>query len=582
MAHGRTDIYDHHHGNEPLLRSGMPVRTGIFLCVNLLLLAAGASFWQYITTGRWLDLSYQGFLEGMRVPIGQGFTDPLNCLSHPWMIPIFGLVLSVLVFTPIVVAVLYRLFFAGFFILIVAVIGHEPILALVLALGCVLAARTNLRSDMPFLAVMLGLVPVAAYLFALGFLDIESAAALPLQRWVLYGPFLLAVMASIVSVALVLLVARLTAYRPGIIWPMLVLPLAVSATLFYTMIGPGEIAYSLIVRPLAPGDALFEESTLTQWSSKHRAQGLNPQTLRVRLKDDTARRREELIGKCEEFHRRYPRSRRSAAVRWIEAQAQSLRLDIMALSAGLVQYSAGFVRPESAPAWRRLMDLCPASPQAALAKWRLGELALRSGRVSEADELLGEAVAQIEAHLANDGGRAPFTVVSVFQTDEKPLRSYYTDALLEIRRLTWLMEQNDVLTDDRSAKALAALLEVDTHGLDRSERYRRFSDLAGRYEDTRMGRNIILAAVLAIDDVAQRAERLHYLANQPDDIDAAIEANYELGQLLLQSEVLTLLEGIRTARDYFEEVLNAPASPWTQSARKHLQWLKVSTRPARE
>ena len=64
------------------------------------------------------------------------------------------------------------------------------------------------------------------------------------------------------------------------------------------------------------------------------------------------------------------------------------------------------------------------------------------------------------------------------------------------------------------------------------------------------------------------------------DIDrfvAAIEANYELGRLVMNNAdapALTLIEGLKSPRAYFELVVAAPPNPWQNTAGRYLSLIR--------
>ena len=125
----------------------------MFLVVNLAAFAVVSAFWQYLSTGRWVDFSPSAYRHDLATGAGQMLLEPLSVFRYPWMMLASGLLLATLLVVPVMVSVLYRLPLAGLFVLVLAGVGHAPVLALTVALGCVLATRTTLRSDMPFLAV---------------------------------------------------------------------------------------------------------------------------------------------------------------------------------------------------------------------------------------------------------------------------------------------------------------------------------------------------------------------------------------------------------------------------------------------
>jgi hypothetical protein len=580
MAPPTDESYDHHRGALPLLREVGRLRWGFFAAVNLAIFAAANAFWQYLTTGRWLDFSLHAYRRDLATPLGEVLLRPLSAFSHPWMVLVVGVLLAVILVVPVLMSVMYRLLLAAVFLALVAFVGHAPVLAVVLGVGCLLAGRTRLRSDLPFLAVLLGLLPAGAYLYFFVFFGADSAAVQPLQRLVLAAPFVLAVVVAVLASAAVLGLARFTGFRPDVAWPVLLLLLAAAAVAFYARVGGDELEYSLVTENLAAGDAVFEPLSLETWSRQNRTEGLNAQTLRIRIQDDLQRRRQELIDRCLSFVGRYPGSERAAAVLWVAAQAASLQLDGPALDIGLIKCSASHPLGASAGLWERLADSYGRSPQAGVAHWQLGELAMRRGDVRAAYQHLVRAQEALSSRpVGAKAAAAGPSVTEVFAAmPSEPADRYYTEAAFAVRRLLWLMDFNDVLNDPPSAEAMAAYLDCDPHD---SRYLDRLSELAGTYEHTRLGDNLKLAVALACPNVYERAEMLILLAERPNS-DAAIEANYELGRLAMrtaEAPALVLVENLRKAEDYFRAIQAAGPSPWKALAEEYLASRASASQP---
>jgi len=572
--------YDHHRGALPLLRPAGFLRTWTFLLMSLAAFTGANAFWQYLTTGRWVNLSAEAYRHDLVTPLGELFVQPLNILHHPWMILVTGLLLAAVVFVPVVVAVLYRLGYAAVFVAVVAAVGHAPVLALALAIGCVLAGRTRLRSDMPFLAALLGLLPAGLYFYFFGLAGADTAAMLPLQRWVLYGPMLVAMVAAVLAAAMVLALAGWTGYRPGVVWPVLVILLVAPVAIFLRKVGQDELQYALLVGRLAPGEAIFEEKPLRAWTRGASAEGLNRQTQWIRLREDLQGLRRDLAGRCEDFLARHPASGRAPSVLWVRAQCESLQPDERAFEGDLIRFSASYPLPASQAFWSRLLKDYPASPQAALAAWRMGELAIRRREIAEGDRLLGEAVERLRAILQTFQEAEGESPEKTFRPDPPvPSEGHYEEALSAAERLIWLIQQNDAVNDAGSAEALAAYVNVNPRGQDC---YQALSVLAGAYEQTALGDNLKLAVAQATPDPYVRASMLIPLAERRPPTDAAIEANYELGRLALrtaEAPALALLENLRTPEAYFKVIVAAPPNPWQRLARRQLEWLKPTTKP---
>jgi len=576
MATGNGGKFDHHRGIAPLLRPTGPWRTGLFLVINLAGFAVVNAFWQYLARGQWLDFSAEAYLRDLSTPLGEMFVYPLSLLHHPWMVVVASLLLALVIFVPIIVAVLYRLVFALAFVIVVGAIGHAPVLGVTLLISCILAARTPLRSDMPFLALLLGLLPVAAYLYLFGLAGAGSAAVQPLQRWVLVAPSVLAMVLAVISGIVVLSLARATRYRPGAVWPVLVVLLACPLAIFYQKIGTDELDFALIAGHLADGDAIFQPQPLEPWRAQHNAQGLTGETLLSRVRDDLHARQRQLTRRCDEFLATHPRSDRAAAVLWIRGQCRMLQVSRDDLDSGKIRYVAWGPLSAATTSWQELTQDHAGAPQAALAQWWLASLALRDGDVAEADERLAKAAKRLRRLLSEDivelSDEAKST--TVFRPPPvMPSRAYYGEVLFEAERLLWMIERNNVLDDARCAEAMAAYLAVDPQGLSASHYYDRLAQLAGKYEDTALGENLKLAVAMATTDPYERAEQLVLLADQRGDIDAAIEANFHLGALAIRKHCLGLPQNVQRPEDYLERVTKAPPNPYQAAAGQQLNWL---------
>ena len=575
MATGNGGKFDHHRGIAPLLRPTGPWRTGLFLVINLAGFAVVNAFWQYLARGQWLDFSAEAYLRDLSTPLGEMFVYPLSLLHHPWMVVVASLLLALVIFVPIIVAVLYRLVFALAFVIVVGAIGHAPVLGVTLLISCILAARTPLRSDMPFLALLLGLLPVAVYLYLFGLAGAGSAAVQPLQRWVLVAPSVLAMVLAVISGIVVLSLARATRYRPGAVWPVLVVLLACPLAIFYQKIGTDELDFALIAGDLADGDAIFQPRPLEPWRARH-APGLTGQMLLSRVRDDLHARQRRLTKRCDEFLAAHPRSDRAAAVLWIRGQCQTLQVSRDDLDNGQIRYVAWAPLPAARTSWQALTQDHAGAPQAALAQWWLASLALRSGDIAEADERLAKAVKRLQRLLSEDIVELSDDAKSttVFRSPPvMPSRAYYGEILFEAERLLWMIERNDLLEDARCGEAMAAYLAVDPQTMSAPQYYDRLAQLAGKYEDTALGENLKLAVAMATTDPYERAEQLVLLADQRGDIDAAIEANFHLGALAIRGHRLGLPETVQNPEDYLERVTKAPPNPYQAAAGQQLRRL---------
>jgi len=543
--------------------------------VNFAAFVLVAAGWSLLATEDPMDLRLAVFLR----PLHEVLFHPLSIFTHPWLIVVIGLLLGVVAGTPVIVVTLQRVLPAGLLlgalhVLAVAAVAQAPVLAVVVALGCALAALGRFWYDMHFSAVLLGLLPVGGYMLFSVVVAADSASVLPIQRWVLPAPFGIALAAALLAAAAALLLARVRRARLLAPLPAMAAAAAAALVLFDVHIGADELAYARIADGLSGDDKLFQDLSLAEWKRRHGAEGLNPQTLANRVEELLTLRRIELSERCARFRRDCPRSDRMPEVLWIQGQCASLQLKRRALPDGLVSYDASYPSPASADVWSQLLHHHPGTPQAALAAWHLAVLDLREQRVAQARDALGEAASRLQAFLQAQpaAALAGSTGELFLPPPTLPAREYCADALFKVRWLIWIIDQNALLDDPRAAEAFAEYLRLNPNAFARGdEHFERLCELAGRYEDTRFGDNLRLAVARAESDPYEEARALVQLARETTD--AAIEAHFQLGRLTMQLPVLGLLEGVREPQQYFEIVVAAPPNPWQDLARQRLKLL---------
>ncbi len=597
----------------PLLRPMSRRRTALFLTVNFLAYAVANALVYYISSGRWYDTSFADYRQAVFQPLGQMLVTPLSIFAYPWMIPVTGLLVAVVVVVPILVTCLYHSRVCVFFLLCVAVLAHAPVLAIVLAGGCVAMAATTLRRRNPSLAMLLGLLPVFVYLyFSTGELPMVTK---PMQNLMLHVPFLLAGVGAIVAGGVVLIIAHYTRYRPGVTWPVLVVLLATPTWVFFGKVGGDELAYAVLAGRLTPSEQLFADQEIEKffpdeefedWGEGDRQ--WREQTL-ANVNADLAAQKSRLLAACDRFLRRYPGSPRRSAVLWIRGLAADTRVSTVAFEAepgpvsnpnpdaeaepALVHYYHTHSLPISKRTWERLREEHPGDPRAAEAYLRLAQLAIREERFDEAADLLAAGAEVVieprtdrqsdadEVSPPADESDSPWS--GLFVPDPgRPSVAYLKNVSLEISKLRWLMEKNDVPADALSARALAAFLAVDRQGLSPSGYEEELLRLAKTYTHSNLADNVALAIAMNADSVtptkattqARRLARVRALKDMENEAaaDASIEANYQLGLLALEARSFPdLSRYIERPEVYFGRVRDADErNPWRVLAEEHL------------
>lgn len=556
-----------------LLDSSVP-RMVLFVALNLAGYVAANAFLHYLTTGSWIDLSFASFGVSMLSPLGKTLLQPLSIFAWPWMIVVVGLLVAVVIFVPIIVAVLYRLWISTFFILAVAVVGHAPLLAVFLGLGCLLAGKTRLRSSVPFLAFMVGLVPVMLYLYV--FTAPSEHDLFGLRWFALYIPFILANVVAVLAAALVLLLARLTRYRPIIVWPVLLMCLAVPVALFHFAIGPAEMAFSVLAEEVQSGEGFLGTQTVEEFRRLHLTTSPAGRTYDATLaavQSDLERRRSSLLKRCGRFMKRYPDSPRGPAVMWIQASALDMQIDPLTFPNGLIRITADYPCGGSVEMWSLLSERYGRTPQGMVAQERLGVAALRGGRIKQAQEHLQQVRAQLGAYLDGQSDSVPAGAWSRVFSPAEPLPSddFCRDMLHEACHLLWLMEVNKVSQEQpANAEAFADYMRLwPFRGVSKQE----LRELARRHGVTPLADNFLLQSAMQERQDMDRAAALDTAASEVND--AAIIANYELGRMALRlgKSPEWTGRGLRPAEEYFRIVVNAPESPYSAMARQDLSLL---------
>jgi hypothetical protein len=580
---GRSvEPYDHHRGKLPLLRPTSRGRVSIFLTINFIGFVFANGFWLFVSSGRWVDFQPASYGLSIITPLGMSFLRPLSVLEHHGMIFVFGLLLAALMLVPLMTAVMYRLLYAIVMSVIIFALGHSPGLAIALALGSFLAARTPLRSDMPFLAFLLGLVPSAVYLGVMTFEGIEPAA-LPFERLLVKAPVLLALVAAVAGAAAVLMLARVMKYRPGVLWPVAAVLWIVPLCLFYAFEGPAWVRFHQLVHSPAM-------ATMFDIPSRESADPAVGTVDSPEVVDEVLRvRRHELLEQCRRFLTRHGESEAAPAVAFLHAQAASAQLDQDAYNAGIVRVRSDHAAPASRPMWERLTMRYKHAPQSALARWRLAELDIAASQMELGLENLVEARRKLRAALAvevKDKQPRPAAVTEL----QWPTRETYEAALARVDWLLWMMARHD-LSDTATATVFARWMALDDVATGSLEYAAELERLIALDENGSLADDLRLAVAVRLPE-ADRAAALGSLAARPE-CGAWTAANYELGLLSLTRRASALpthpdaatdesadgsLQTFRFVLDppavYFRRVLEAGDSPWQSGAQRWLAGLE--------
>lgn len=584
----------------PLLRQTSTPRAAVFVILSFAGFVAANAFFSYLCTGNWLELSPSGFRKACAAPLAGVLLHPLKIFNYPWMMAVLAVLVGLMIFVPTMLAVLYRLWVAVLFILPVALVAHAPLMALTLLVAALAASQTRLRSNFPFLALLVGLVPVGVYIYLFGYFNLPTLAGR--HRFVLYLPLTSALAVALLAGVVVLSLTRVTHYRPGVMFPVLTVLLAVPLILFYAKVGDDELDYCLLIEQagMAGGEPIVQSETVEQFArrcgkdspgsmpSSAGAPTTQPamQALLAEARTQLDRRRRGIIRQCEAFLARHADSDKAAAVLWIRASVMDLQIDVDAFARGQIKADADVPTSDSIQAWNDLNDRVPGSPQAMVARQRLGIMALRDlpeprvraayDHLHPAQEILRKYVA-LAASEVQPSGRWSAVFVPL---EPLPERLYYRDVLKKVDHILWLMRVANV--QDGPPENAQAFAEYMRHWPFRSAGREELLNLAQRYEKTPVGEDFRFQAAMAGGQELQiQLRRAKDLSAIPADSHASVAANYELGRLalLLGNTPAWRESNLKPAATYFQAVVSAPDSPYALPAREHLSRLNMPKDP---
>ncbi|HPS52477.1 MAG TPA: hypothetical protein PLK08_02895 [Phycisphaerae bacterium] len=564
----------------PLLKPRGPIRVILATLVNLLLFTVAAGFFGYLSSGKPWDFSSAAYRKDLLTPFAEFLLEPVGIFSQPWMILVYGVLLGILIFVPVAVSVLFQLLLSMVFVLIVGGMGHSWIFALSLAIGCVIAARTRLRRSWPFGAMLLGMTPSVLFLYFLAFPSLDSAVLLPIQRWILILCLTLGVVIAAVFCGICVALVRWRKFQPGVIWPMLLGGLLTGFVIFWVKVGPAEVDYALLTSGLADSQSIFPAQSAERWQKERHKTPSKPYILLIL--ENLESRKAALIRRCNGFLNRYPDSRRAASVAFLRAQLECVQLDLSIFDERFACYTAEFVNPDSYSAWLYLLEKYPTSDSAAMAYYNIGILKLR--------QAAGKANLEIRLNLAHDANgmlwqaqdRLRDIVVRLrHDTDEKgifqplpdmPDFQTYENALFDVEKLTWMLNDNDILSNPKSTLAMARLLSINPCSPNYVREVKRLA-ADESFRDTPIWDNLQLAVAKLNPNPYDRAEAIARISAKPHS-DAAIEANYELGCLSMQKANASFIRLVlKEPEYYFTVVVSERFNPWLAKAARQLEWL---------
>ncbi len=554
-----TDVWSR---TEPKYR----VRAIFFLFINFALFCGLCVFTHWLHVGRPFDFSADSYLRPLRFwgPQTQSLYDfvlyPISVDQSPIYGAVGGLLVASSVAIPIGVAILYRFPCSLPFCLAVLVFAHMPWMGLTLVGSCILASVKPFRMSFRFGSALAGLLPVLLYLYLAtrGSTETLAASISPERKLLLTYPWLLAILAACVMLALIIIVARLVKFRPGAVAPLMAAMFATPAILFHQYVGVDELAYRVLEMDYGPRAKRFEPiqdanefilDFLKRQSERRAGQGWvlealstqHPEAhiaavkrrIAVRLLLEVMRDRQRAYDACKSFIADHPNSRFVPNILYIQARALDTRLDDLRFGGPTTQRElyTDYPHAQSESIWVTLLTQYPNSPLSVAARLRVAQLRLRAGDAAGALAVLSPpsspSVVTTETQPAKRPLLRPRAPESSLDFEPEPY-------VFEAQRLRELIVHNgpDPKYGTRPLQELAAL---DPH---REGYHDQLARLASLYPDSLLYDNLVVrwASVQADREirVAQLRACLERFPEFPDQ-DALPEAMFQLADLEVQA-----------------------------------------------
>jgi outer membrane protein assembly factor BamD (BamD/ComL family) len=418
------------------------IRTLLLLMINAVLFAGLGCFTFWLRTGEFtpfaVDLGpywdqwWAVFdpTTSEQITLFDFLLGPIPVGEVPLMLVIMGLVLASLTAVPVLVAMLYRFPFSLVFTGIVAFVAMLPWLGITVTFCCLLATWKRLQFGFRFATALLAMLPVVLYYIMATRNASLSANLPPLEVAKLYMPWVIAILAAWIVMAIVLTIARVVNYRPGAIAPLLAVMFAVPVVLFESQVGRDELYYRLIERQYGPAstthfvDHLDASQTIRKIAQQRLAEMNDPRAslqsvieqvrfnLQLHLEsidvigthygEAFAGEQYEAIQACNRFLNNFPDSRYVPNVLYIKGQIIDTRVDRELFQrTGILRYYRVFPNAAALETWQRLFEAYPKSPLSGVAGYRL---ALLTVRTAPPDVAVDRAIAILEETIARMSG----------------------------------------------------------------------------------------------------------------------------------------------------------------------------------
>lgn len=500
----------------------------LLLAINLLgYVLLNAQFY-YVHQAVYFDFSWDSYVATVNRTLLDFLLKPINVTQVPMMIPVLGSLLGAMIVIPILVAQFYRWWAAFPFLLVVLLVGHLPVMSFYLYFACLAVGLPQLRLTFSYANTLIALLIMTVYVVIATHNpgDIVVQLSRPTDIFLLFAPWVFAIIAAALAAGLVLILARWLRKQPGVVSGMLILPFMLPTILFGRFIGHDELQYRLLEGQYGPGSLLASMGL-----DEKRLRQLGRDEVTGQVRESLARTQLEIQATGEAFIQDYRTSRHVPSVLFLIARAWDMNPDwTQWQEMRTLDVYDDFPAPASRKWWRKLVEDHGHTVFGLVARQRLAQFFVRDGDLDRAIRLLREAL-----QLYNDGTIRPpprperSTLAGLLKADPPTdmLNLDLESQSREIEDMLVLLEQNRRESNSNYAtEPIVLWFKLDPHHPDYA---RNLQYLCATYPASRLRDNAGLALAMHLPP-QERGRRLEELAGQAETTDGGRQALLLLGE----------------------------------------------------
>jgi len=525
-------------------------------------------FWSRILTGTALKLDSFGDVALNAVRLGDYVVSPISIYQYPWQILVLGLLMGVLAVGPVLVSQLLSFRYSLPMILATALICRLDVFAGLLLVSCIAVACRPLRFRSRFISIVLCMAPQMVYWAICG-----SARGVDPIRWGFsFAPWICAWLVSLAIAGAVLGTGHYTRYKPGLVFSVTGLVLAVAAFVFFTRISFAELDYQLYIAKNNPEEVEeFHDRSMTEVidlaiadpSIQSYLKGLfyptEPILLRKDLKTEIQKeldhdrwprwlvdilpdefnyqaRRQWLGEQYDLFINKWPNSRRMPIALYYKAMLEEYRPDTQLFGESpreVLHFYSDYPHHETRAIWFKLFQKFPDSLESLEARWRLAVNLAGRGAFVQALQLCRDAKDRLRKELKRLDGLEPagegFLTAFAAPPDTVMTPSKLLELKMRLDEFEVLISEQNHENDDASKDRLARFVQLNPYSRDYAAELDAL--LSEMEPDDPLMDNVLLAKLMLVSDSHRKATELKALGSRFAGKDGGIRALYELGRL---------------------------------------------------